>query len=110
MKMLIHINKLFINKPKEDFCNNEHIIDISGRPSPTSLIGSIILCDTFVSSDTGPYRMTVALEIPTLALFNFSSSEHYHNKAEIFLSDQLSRSILDGISAELTKILLRMAS
>lgn len=104
------INKSFIDKYKIKWGNNAHIIDIAGRTSPTSLTGAIKLCDAFVSSDSGPYHMAVALGVPTLALFNFSSPEHYHSKAEIFLLHQSCCSIADEISTELTKILLRKAS
>ncbi|WP_226831477.1 glycosyltransferase family 9 protein [Acidithiobacillus thiooxidans] len=104
------INKSFIDKYKVKWGNNAHIIDIAGRTSSTSLTGAIKLCDAFVSSDSGPYHMAVALGVPTLALFNFSSPEHYHSKAEIFLLHQSCCSITDEISTELTKILLRKAS
>jgi ADP-heptose:LPS heptosyltransferase len=45
------------------------------------LAGAIAACQLFVSSDSGPYHMAVALRVPTLAIFKFPNPHHYHRHA-----------------------------
>jgi ADP-heptose:LPS heptosyltransferase len=55
------------------------VLDCAGRTSLRELTGAIAVCRLFISSDSGPYHMAVALRVPTLALFNFPNPEHYHH-------------------------------
>lgn len=55
------------------------VLDLSGHTSILELAGAIKACSLFISSDSGPYHMAVALRVPTLALFRSTSSEHYHS-------------------------------
>jgi ADP-heptose:LPS heptosyltransferase len=56
------------------------VIDLDGKVALSELGGFIKSCSLFVSPDTGPYHMAVALRVPTLAVFNFYQyeSEHHH--------------------------------
>ncbi|MBU2737390.1 glycosyltransferase family 9 protein [Acidithiobacillus concretivorus] len=103
------INNSFINKYTEKWGNNEHIIDIAGRTSPTSLTGAITLCDAFVSSDSGPYHMAVALGIPVVAIFNTKSSVHYHKEAKILIENFDTNLFLDNLSNNIVNFLVRKA-
>ncbi|NBY62689.1 MAG: hypothetical protein EBQ70_00680 [Betaproteobacteria bacterium] len=42
------------------------------------LTGLISLCDVFISSDSGPYHMAVALKKPTIAWFMYDEPAAYH--------------------------------
>ncbi|MEN9732632.1 MAG: hypothetical protein RLZ45_627 [Verrucomicrobiota bacterium] len=68
--------------PFESETNRQILGRIAGRPGPprintageTRLIelpGLIRACDLFISSDSGPYHISVGLQVPTIALFNF---------------------------------------
>ena len=58
-----------------------HIMDAAGQTSLSSSSGLIDACDVFISSDSGPYHMAVALRKPTLVLFNYSEGAAFHNEA-----------------------------
>ena len=53
-------------------------IDCSGKTSLSELTGLISLCDVFISSDSGPYHMAVALKKPTIAWFMYDEPAAYH--------------------------------
>ena len=53
-------------------------IDCSGQTSLGELTGLISLCDVFISSDSGPYHMAVALKKPTIAWFMYEEPAAYH--------------------------------
>lgn len=53
-------------------------IDCAGQTSLTELTGLISLCELFISSDSGPYHMSVALKTPTIAWFMFDEPAAYH--------------------------------
>ena len=55
------------------------VIDLAGRTSLLELAGAIVACKLFISSDSGPYHMAVALRVPTLAVFNRTNPVHYHH-------------------------------
>ena len=57
------------------------VLDLAGRTNMLQLSGAIAACRLFISSDSGPYHMAVALRVPTLALFNFPNPLHYHHNA-----------------------------
>lgn len=54
--------------------------DMAGLTDILELPGLIRSCQLFVSTDSGPYHMSVALRVPTLAIFvkPFPSSYHHH--------------------------------
>jgi ADP-heptose:LPS heptosyltransferase len=54
------------------------LFDLAGQTSLLQLSGLIRACDLFISTDSGPYHMAVALGVPTLALFRSANRVHYH--------------------------------
>ena len=54
------------------------IIDLAGETSISGLTGPINACKLFVSSDSGPYHIAVALGVPTLAIFKRDNRQHFH--------------------------------
>ena len=57
------------------------VIDCAGQSSLSGLTGLIDLCDLFISSDSGPYHMAVAMHKPTLAWFMLDEPTSYHYDA-----------------------------
>jgi ADP-heptose:LPS heptosyltransferase len=55
------------------------VIDLGGKVSLLELGGLIKTCDIFISGDTGPYHISVALRTPTLAIFNVDYPYAYHH-------------------------------
>ena len=53
-------------------------IDCAGQTSLSEFTGLISLCDVFISSDSGPYHMAVALKKPTIAWFMYDEPAAYH--------------------------------
>jgi ADP-heptose:LPS heptosyltransferase len=70
------INRTFRSRLAPDI----PVLDCAGRTSLLELTGAIAACRLFVSSDSGPYHMAIALRVPTLALFNFPNPQHYHHQ------------------------------
>ncbi len=68
----------------EEFCtlhrkrSPEPIIDLAGKSSISGLTGIIKACTLFVSSDSGPFHIGVAMRVPTLAIFKWNNREHFH--------------------------------
>ena len=75
------VNQAFIRYLKEihtqDFC----IADAAGETTLSSSTGLIDACDVFVSTDSGPYHMAVALRKPTLVWFTYSEVTSFHSEA-----------------------------
>ncbi len=69
------INRQFLSQ----FRPQGPVLDLAGRTNLLELTGLIRACRLFVSSDSGPYHMAVALRVPTLALFKSPNPEHYHH-------------------------------
>jgi ADP-heptose:LPS heptosyltransferase len=55
------------------------LLDLAGRTTILEVTGVIAACRLFISSDSGPYHMAVGLRVPTLALFNWENTPHYHH-------------------------------
>lgn len=90
------INRSFMKKYQDKWGDVHCLIDLSGLTTLSGLTGVITLCDGFISSDSGPYHMAVAQGIPTLALFNFASPEHYHHEASIVMMNDFDQYSLLG--------------
>jgi len=58
-----------------------HIIDAAGQTSLSSSSGLIDACDVFISTDSGPYHMAVAMQKPTVAWFMLDEPTSYHYDA-----------------------------
>jgi len=69
-----------INSQFRALCGNgDQVVDLAGETDLVQLVGVISACRLFISSDSGPYHMSVALRVPTLAVFRFQNTEHYHH-------------------------------
>jgi ADP-heptose:LPS heptosyltransferase len=68
------INRDFLSRLRAD----GPVVDLAGRTDMLELAGAIAACRLFVSSDSGPYHMAVALRVPTLAIFKSPNPHHYH--------------------------------
>ncbi|WP_414040320.1 glycosyltransferase family 9 protein [Acidithiobacillus sp. M4-SHS-6] len=101
------INLSFIKKYQEQWGDGQRLIDLAGLTTLSSLTGVIALCDGFISSDSGPYHMAVAQGIPTMALFNFASPEHYHKEASIVMMNGFDQCSLVNFFGDINNPLLR---
>jgi len=54
------------------------MLNFAGRCSLSGLTGVIAACDVFISTDSGPYHMSVGLKCPTLAWFTYAEHSSYH--------------------------------
>lgn len=72
------INQAFMQACGQLGMNMDHVMDCSGRTSLPTLAGLIDACDLFISSDSGPYHVSVALHKPTLCWFNSPDPAAYH--------------------------------
>ncbi len=59
------------------------LFDLAGQTSLLELSGLIRACDLFISTDSGPYHMAVALGVPTLALFRGGDRMHHHHAPHV---------------------------
>jgi ADP-heptose:LPS heptosyltransferase len=86
------INTDFLTQYATRWGDTKHIHDVAGKTTLSNLTGIITLCRIFISSDSGPYHMAVALAVPTLAIFNFSNPEaaHHHPMVGIAISGDIS--------------------
>ena len=69
------VNREFLSR----FTPQGPAVDLAGRTSLLELAGVIKACSLFVSGDSGPYHMAVALRVPTLAVFVGSNPQAYHH-------------------------------
>lgn len=54
------------------------VIDLAGETTISSLTGVINACALFISTDSGPFHIGVAMRVPTLAVFRWDNREHFH--------------------------------
>ena len=75
------VNQAFIALLKEMHPQDLHIVDAAGETTLSSSSGLIDACDVFVSTDSGPYHMAVALRKPTLVWFTYPEVTSFHHEA-----------------------------
>jgi ADP-heptose:LPS heptosyltransferase len=65
----------------ERFLEGYHLpaLNLAGKTHILELAGLIKACRLFISSDSGPYHMGVALKVPTLGVFVKDFPYAYHN-------------------------------
>jgi ADP-heptose:LPS heptosyltransferase len=63
------VNEEFMALYQSRFGHELPMINAAGETSMSGLTGLISLCDLFVSSDSGPYHLAVAMRKPTIAWF-----------------------------------------
>lgn len=73
------INQAFVATYRQKWSHTDHIIDWAGESSISGLTGIIDAFDFFISTDSGPYHMAVALCKPTLVLFTYPEVTSYHD-------------------------------
>lgn len=72
------VNELFIATYAKRWGDTSHIYDLAGETSLGSLTGLINACQVFISTDSGPYHMAVAMKKPTLVLFTYAETTSFH--------------------------------
>ncbi len=75
------VNQAFIHCLREISSQELHIVDAAGETSLSSSTGLIDACDVFVSTDSGPYHMAVAMRKPTLVWFTYPEVTSFHHEA-----------------------------
>ena len=75
------INQAFIALYRQRYGASLAIIDAAGETSLSGLTGLISLCDLFISTDSGPYHMAVAMRKPTIAWFVRVDSSSFHDES-----------------------------
>ena len=72
------INQSFVTAYATRWGEAHHMLDLAGSCSLSELTGLIDSCDVFVTSDSGPYHMSVALRRPTVVWFNYEERAAVH--------------------------------
>jgi ADP-heptose:LPS heptosyltransferase len=72
------VNMQFIKMHAENYPH--HLFDLAGETGLPELTGLIRSCTFFISTDSGPYHMAVALRVPTLAIFTTENRVHFHHE------------------------------
>ncbi len=73
------VNQDFIGRFNALGPHDINIIDAAGDTTLSSSTGLIDACDVFVSTDSGPYHMAVALKKPTLVWFTYPEVTSFHD-------------------------------
>ncbi len=79
------VNKAFLELLTNELENNLNQIqtiswvDLAGETDVLALSAVVSLCNIFVSSDSGPYHIAVALRVPTFCWFVFKEPAAIHN-------------------------------
>ncbi len=63
--------------------NSVMVNNWAGQCNLNELSGLIALSDMLISSDSGPYHIGVALNVPTLCWFNFNTPASYHHHSNV---------------------------
>jgi len=72
------INESFIQTLKAQGGDICRVYDLAGQTDVLTLPALIHACDLFVSTDSGPYHMAVALKKPTLCWLTYDEVTSYH--------------------------------
>lgn len=72
------INRSFIQALVEQGGDTARVFDMAGQTDMMTLPALIDACDLFVSTDSGPYHMAVALHKPTLCWLMYDEITSYH--------------------------------
>ncbi len=77
------INQQFLVLYRRRWGADREVVDFAGQTSLSQLTGLIAACSLFVSSDSGPYHMAVALGVRSLVIFNFANPSAYHHQDNV---------------------------
>jgi glycosyltransferase involved in cell wall biosynthesis/ADP-heptose:LPS heptosyltransferase len=75
------INEEFVSQYIDKYGAEFEMINTAGETTISEMTGVLELCHLFVSSDSGPYHMAVAMRRPTLAWFVREEPQAYHHFA-----------------------------
>lgn len=75
------INELVIDCLSDSVKNK--VIDAAGTTDLPELLLLISYCDAFISSDSGPFHLSVGLDVPTIGIFNWHNPSCYHHKSNV---------------------------
>lgn len=98
------INTSFISLYHETWGHTDHIFNWAGQASISELTGVIDATNLFISSDSGPYHMAIALRKPTLVLFNYPELSAFHSVS--WCQQLISPYTSDDIQAAIQKLWL----
>lgn len=73
------INEKFITAYAARWGDTSHIYNLAGETTTASLGGLINLVDLFISTDSGPYHMAVAMKKPTIVWFTYLEATSFHD-------------------------------
>lgn len=73
------VNLEFIDCYRRKWGDTSHIVDLAGKTTMSTLSGLIHACAIFISTDSGPYHMSVAMKKPTIAWLTYNESTSFHN-------------------------------
>ena len=75
----LKVNEEFIKLYESLYPNAaQAMVNFAGRCSLSGLTGVICACDVFISTDSGPYHISVGLKCPTLVWFTYAERSSYH--------------------------------
>ena len=72
------INEEFLTAFKKEGGDVTHVSNSAGQTDMVSLTALISTCDLFISTDSGPYHMAVALGKPTLCWLTYAETTSFH--------------------------------
>ncbi len=73
------VNLEFISAYAARWGDTSHIFNLAGETSMNTLSGLINVCQLFISTDSGPYHMAVAMKKPTIVWFTYEEVTSFHN-------------------------------
>jgi hypothetical protein len=72
------VNRAFVLAYAARWGDTSHIYDLAGETTMGSLSGLIEVCQLFISTDSGPYHMAVAMKKPTIVWFTYEEVTSFH--------------------------------
>lgn len=84
---------------------NYPVYDLAGETNLLELAGLIRGCNMFISTDSGPYHMAVALRVPTLAIFNKDNRIAAHSHPWVTCSLLTDEEHIDRLIKEAERLL-----
>ena len=73
------VNLEFISTYAERWGDTSHIFNLAGETTMNTLSGLISVCQLFISTDSGPYHMAVAMKKPTIVWFTYEEVTSFHD-------------------------------
>ena len=73
------VNIDFISAYAARWGDTSHIFNLAGETSMNTLSGLINVCQLFISTDSGPYHMAVAMKKPTIVWFTYEEVTSFHD-------------------------------